>query len=196
MHTIGVYLQVGFQHIVSLEAADHILFLLVLAAIYRGRDWRTALGVISAFTVGHSITLALAATHTVLFPTRVIEFLIPVTIAATGIENLWHRHRTTTGRVWIRPLLAGLFGLVHGAGFAGYLESLFLQDITLPLLGFNMGIELGQIVVLAAAALTFGAIDSLLRHWPRIRDPFQARLVAVSALISVSASAMALERWP
>lgn len=188
----------------AIDAADHILFLLVLAAIYRSRDWRAALWVVSAFTVGHSITLALAVTHLLTLPSNVVEFLIPVTIVATGIENLILRERAAVGRhARHRPLLAGLFGLVHGAGFAGYLQSLFVENMTVPLFGFNVGIELGQIVVLAAAALMFWMVDEALTRLVRSpnasawwRDAYQTRLVSVSALIVVVAGAWAVERVP
>ena len=83
MSELAAFAQLGFRHIVSIEAMDHILFLLALAAIYRPRDWRDALWVVTSFTVGHSITLALAVTGVVTLPTALIEFLIPVTIVAT-----------------------------------------------------------------------------------------------------------------
>ena len=107
------------------------------------------LWVITAFTVGHSITLALAVTGTLRLPTALIEFLIPVTIVATGLENILvrRRERAPLGGGY-RPVFAGVFGLVHGAGFANYLQSLFVGSIVVPLLGFNVGIELGQLVVL------------------------------------------------
>ena len=87
------FVQLGVRHILDIEAVDHILFLVALAAIYRPRDWRASLWVVSAFTVGHSITLALAVTGVVRFPGRVIEFLIPVTIVATGgLATLFDKH--------------------------------------------------------------------------------------------------------
>ncbi len=194
------FFQIGFHHIVAWDAADHILFLLVLAAIYRGRDWRAALAVISAFTIGHSITLLLAVTDVLVLPTKLVEFLIPVTIVATGIENLLMRDRAARGTgAKHRPIFAGLFGLVHGAGFAGYLKSLFLEHIAMPLLGFNIGIEAGQIVVLLAAAAVFLVVDSMLRTLPKRRgwpDAFQLRLITVSAAITIVASGWAVERFP
>jgi hypothetical protein len=200
MSELWAFLQVGFHHIVALDAADHILFLLVLAAIYRGRDWRSALWVISAFTVGHSITLALAVTNVLVVPARLVEFLIPVTIVLTGIENLILRERAATGSgAQHRPVFAGVFGLVHGAGFAGYLKSLFVEHIAVPLFGFNVGIELGQIVVLLAAAALFLAIDKAIVLVPRRArrvDPFHLRLVGVSALVTIIAAGWAWDRWP
>lgn len=194
------FLQIGFRHIVAWDAADHVLFLLALAAIYRGRDWRAALAVISAFTIGHSVTLVLAVTDVLVVPSRVVEFLIPVTIVATGAENLWMRDRAARGAgSRHRPVFAGVFGLVHGAGFAGYLKSLFVSQIALPLLGFNVGIEAGQIVVLAVAAIVFMAVDGSLRRVAtasRPVDAFQMRLVGVSAVVTLVASGWAIQRFP
>ena len=200
MSEFWAFLQIGFQHIVAWDAADHILFLLVLAAIYRGRDWRAALMVISAFTIGHSITLLLAVTDVLVLPTRLVEFLIPVTIVATGIENLLMRDRVAHGTgAKHRPVFAGVFGLVHGAGFAGYLKSLFVAQIALPLLGFNIGIEVGQIVVLLLSAIAFLLVDGVLHRLPvrkRVPDAFQLRLVSVSAVITAVATGWAWERYP
>lgn len=200
MSEFFAFFQVGFHHIVAIDAADHILFLLVLAAIYRARDWRSALWVISAFTVGHSITLALAVTDLLVVPARIIEFLIPVTIVLTGIENLILRERAAHGRgARHRPVFAGVFGLVHGAGFAGYLKSLFVERIAVPLLGFNIGIEVGQMVVLVAAAALFWVADRAIAKIPsraRRAEPFRVRLVAVSLLVTLVATGWAWERWP
>ena len=195
--------QLGVRHILDVQAFDHILFLLALAEIYRFRDSRDArdvLWVVSAFTVGHSITLALAVTGAVNLPSRVVEFLIPVTILITGIENVVMSDRARApwhGRY--RPVLAGGFGLVHGAGFAAYLKALFVEQIAVPLLGFNLGIEVGQLVVLAAAAAALTLLDAVIgatratsSHWPALR----LRTVSVSLLIVVVAAHWAVERSP
>ena len=196
MSELATFFQVGFRHIVSVDAMDHVLFLLVLAAVYRARDWRHALWVVSAFTVGHSITLALAVTGAVRLPTAVIEFLIPITIVATCVGNLVVTDRAHAPRVArYRPLFAGVFGLVHGAGFASYLRDLFVDRIALPLLGFNLGIEAGQIVVLLAAAGAFALVDAGLRAAP-VRTPLRLRVVMVSSCVAVVASVWAAQRSP
>jgi HupE / UreJ protein len=193
------FVQLGFKHITDFGAMDHILFLLALAAIYRPRDWRKALWVVTAFTVGHSITLGLAVTGAITLPMALIEFLIPVTIVATCIENIlvadrerapWH------GRY--RPVFAGVFGLVHGAGFANYLRDLFADRIALPLFGFNMGIEVGQVAVLAISALILVAGDKLIAVVRRasIESALRLRVVAVSSLVLVVAARWAVERNP
>lgn len=198
MSDLVAFLGLGFHHITDLAALDHLLFLLALAALYRGRDWRDAVWVVSAFTAGHSITLAMAVSGAVALPTRLIEFLIPLTIVATGLDNIVARRRVATP--WARrrrPALALLFGLVHGAGFANYLRSLFDGSIAWPLLGFNLGIEAGQMVVLAAAGLALAALDrTLLMVSPAGRPVQRLRTVAVSAVVVAVSAGMAAERLP
>jgi len=181
-------------------AMDHILFLLALAAIYRPRDWRSAAWVVTAFTIGHSVTLVLAVTGILTFPSAVVEFLIPVTILITGLENIAVRDRGHA--IWggrYRPVFAGLFGLVHGAGFANYLKALFVDHIAVPLFGFNVGIELGQIVVLAWAGVVLVAIDHVLARTRLVnpsRSVLRLRAVAVSAVVTAVAASWAVERSP
>jgi hypothetical protein len=196
------FVQLGVRHILNVEAVDHILFLVALAAIYRLRDWRSALYVVSAFTVGHSVTLALAVTNVLRFPGPVIEFLIPVTIVATAVENVVRGRRgatATNGGGRLRAVLAGAFGLVHGAGFANYLRDVFVDRVALPLFGFNVGIELGQLVVLlasfAALALVDRALATARRGASRVAV-LQWRIVSVSAVVGVVAARWAVERAP
>lgn len=194
------FARLGVRHILDLEAMDHVLFLVALAAIYRFRDLRAVLWVVTAFTLGHSLTLALAVTDALELPSALVEFLIPVTIVLTGIENVMVSERARApwdGRY--RPVFAGVFGLVHGAGFATYLKALFVQRIAVPLLGFNLGIEAGQLVALAAVAICLGLIDACIGasrlargRWPVVR----VRAVAVSLVVIVVATQWAAERTP
>ena len=199
MSELGVFVTLGFRHIVDLEALDHILFLVALAAIYRVRDWRDALWVVSAFTVGHSVTLALAVTGALVLSPRLVEFLIPLTIVATCAENLVVREQRRIGwRGGYRPVFAAVFGLVHGAGFASYLRSLFVDRIALPLFGFNVGIELGQVVVLVLGAVALAALDRLLALAATRRGAsvLRWRVIAVSAAVALIAARWAVERSP
>jgi hypothetical protein len=198
------FISLGFGHITTAGAMDHILFLLVLAAIYRWQEWRQALVVITAFTAGHSITLALAVLRPALLPDPgIVEFLIPLTIVATGIENLVTRGRVE-GRVHSgrRTLLAGAFGLVHGAGFAGYLSEIFPGSIATPLLGFNIGIEIGQAVVLAFSFAFLAALDSGMQFiaarspLPAPRSGFRFRVAVVSVPVALVGAVWAAERAP
>ncbi len=199
MSELQTFLALGFRHITDLEARDHIVFLFALAAIYRPRDWRDSLWVITAFTVGHSATLALAVTGALALPTALIEFLIPVTIVATCIENLAVRDRARAPwRSRYRPVFAAVFGLVHGAGFANYLRSLFVDPIAVPLFGFNLGIELGQLAVLVVAAAVLALLDRVigLVAWPRTPTSLRLRIVAVSSVVALVAARWAVERSP
>lgn len=194
------FVQLGFRHIVNAEAMDHILFLVALAAIYRFRDAKRVLWVITAFTVGHSITLGLAVTGLLHVPSAIIEFLIPVTIVATGVENLLVRDAApgAFGRRY-RPVFAGIFGLVHGAGFASYLQAMFVEKVAVPLFGFNVGIEAGQIVVLIAIAVALAALDRAIaaaRGSKQGWEPLRLRVVGVSAVVVAVGSVWAFQRRP
>lgn len=189
MSDLAGFLVLGFRHITDPAALDHLLFLFALAAIYHGRNWRNLIWVATAFTVGHSLTLALAVTDALIISPPLVEFLIPVTIVVTGVENLLVRDqgsRPLRGRY--RPVLAAVFGLVHGSGFANYLKSLFDGSVAVPLLGFNLGIELGQLVVLAGAGIVLAGLDQVLGH--------RLRVVTVSAGVILVALRMAAERTP
>lgn len=198
MSELLTYLHLGFHHVASPAALDHILFLLALAAVYRPRDWRESLWVLTAFTLGHSLTLALVVTRVVELPARWIEFLIPVTIVLTCLANLLSVGESTPAPGRKRAAYAVLFGLVHGAGFAEYLRAMFLEQITVPLLGFNFGIEAGQIVVLTIAASVLWGADRLLGSFAT-REPgagFRRRVIVVSLVAGLMASGMALARLP
>lgn len=193
------FVQLGFRHITDPRGLDHVLFLLALAAIYRPGDWRPVLRVITAFTIGHSITLALAVTGVLNLPTPLIEFLIPITIVATAVENIVVRDRRALGKGYHRPVFAALFGLVHGAGFANYLRSLFVDDVAVPLLGFNVGLEIGQIAVLLLTFAAFAALDAAIVRvrLPRLTaSPLRVRVLAVSSLVATVAAVWAAERSP
>jgi len=194
------FMQLGIRHIVDLGAMDHILFLLALAAIYRLADWREVIRVVTAFTLGHSITLAAAVFDFLPLSGRVVEFLIPLTIVATCLENILVRHRERAlWRGHYRPVFATVFGLVHGAGFGGYLKSLFLDRVAVPLFGFNVGIEIGQLAVLTLAFAVIVIADVAIRQMSGARSriaPLRVRVVTLSIVIMVVAARWAVERAP
>lgn len=143
----------GFQHISDLRAYDHMLFIITLCAVYRLEDWRKILVLITAFTVGHSVTLALSALGVLSVPSDLVEFLIPVTILLTSLHNVssFSKRKIMSRNVNLNYLLALFFGLIHGMGFANYFRGLFgeMKDILWPLFSFNVGIELGQLLIVA-----------------------------------------------
>ncbi len=155
MHSIDMYINLGFQHISDLAGYDHILFLLALCAVYSIDQWRRLFILVTAFTVGHSITLALSSFGWVVIPSHIIEFLIPVTILITAIRNVAappsDQLTDDQGNMTGHYLVALCFGFIHGMGFSNYFRALMMDSssITIPLLGFNLGIEIGQILVVS-----------------------------------------------
>jgi hypothetical protein len=145
-HGFASFVAEGMAHIAS--GLDHVLFLvtLLLVAVWH-RDGALAetLRLVTAFTVAHSITLGLAASGAIDPPSRWVESLIALTVLLAALDNL---RPFVPGPRW---LMVGLFGLVHGVGFAGPLKDLGLRgaELVLPLLGFNLGVELGQLGVVA-----------------------------------------------
>ena len=155
MTSFELYFKLGLQHILDLQGYDHILFIISLCAVYVARDWVKILLLVTAWTVGHSLTLALATFEIVQIRSEVIEFLIPVTIAFTALLTLIKPKPNSGKGIQLNYLLALLFGLIHGLGFSNYLRSLLGKEATIwpPLLAFNVGLEVGQIVIVAAFLL-------------------------------------------
>ena len=157
MSTFKVYFGLGYDHIISILGYDHIIFVVSLAAIYLLRDWKKVLILITAFTIGHSITLALSTLDVVYIDPSYIEFFIPVTIFITAFANLFKSERSlkSVNKIQLNYVFALVFGLIHGLGFSNYLKSLIGKsgNIVEELLAFNLGLELGQIVIVLSFLL-------------------------------------------
>lgn len=148
------YLELGFDHISDLNGYDHILFIIALCAVFSIADWKKILILITAFTIGHSITLALASLHIINVSAPLIELLIPITILLTALQNFWYKPNPE--RKWnLNYFLALFFGFIHGMGFSSFFSSLLGKeaDIVLPLFAFNVGVELGQLCIVACIIL-------------------------------------------
>ena len=143
-----IYLELGFDHILDLNAYDHILFVMTLCVIYAVSQWKEILFLVTAFTIGHTITLALSTLGIVKISGTIIEYLIPVTIILTAIYNVF-KVKAENHKITLHYTLASFFGLIHGLGFSNYLKALLgsEEDLIVPLLAFNIGVELGQIVI-------------------------------------------------
>jgi hypothetical protein len=169
MTDFEIYLPLGFQHITDIQGYDHILFIIALCAIYRLKDWKKVALLVTAFTIGHSITLALATLNFITYSTKLIELLIPVTIVLTCILNFFHKSAEYTLDVekpsFFRYPVALTFGLIHGMGFSNYLRSLLgtEQSIWQPLLSFNIGLELGQLVIVVIVLIISSLMLDILR---------------------------------
>jgi HupE / UreJ protein len=169
MSDFEIYLPLGFQHITDLKGYDHILFVVALCAIYRLKDWKKIALLVTAFTIGHSITLALATLNLITYSTKLIELLIPVTIVLTCIINFFHKSAEYSLDVekpsFFRYPVAMAFGFIHGMGFSNYLRSLLgsEQSIWQPLLAFNIGLELGQLVIVIIVLIISSLLLDVLR---------------------------------
>lgn len=147
MNDMLFYINIGWSHIMSWNALDHLLFLLALIAMYEFNNWKQVLILVTAFTIGHSLTLLLSVLDIVRFPNNWVEFLIPCTIIITTILNFYIKNLNKNFN--INYTFAFLFGLIHGMGFANTIRFILASDqqIGTGLLGFNIGLEAGQIVV-------------------------------------------------
>jgi hypothetical protein len=193
MTTFGLYLSLGIDHIADFAGYDHILFLMALCAVYSLKQWAKVLILVTAFTLGHTLTLALATLDLIRIPTDLIEFLIPLTIIATGLWNIIQRSdQTDRASHRFKYAMALFFGLIHGLGFSNYLRSLLgtEKDLLMPLFSFNLGLELGQIMIVGAVLLVSFMLVNVLgmkrREW---------NLLLSGAAIGVSLI-LCVERWP
>ncbi|MDG2342184.1 MAG: HupE/UreJ family protein [Cytophagales bacterium] len=151
MEEFKTWFSVGFDHILNIQALDHILFVLALVVIYKPTRIKQIVLLITAFTVGHSITLIISALELISYDQKIIEFAIPLTIVITSINNIISRKQDQSKSVGINYFIALIFGLIHGLGFANYLKALlFKGNIILELFSFNVGIEVAQLVVVSA----------------------------------------------
>jgi len=191
MGDFRIFFELGWEHIISTDALDHQLFIAALAAIYLLRDWKQVLILVTAFTIGHSLTLALSILDVVRFPVNWVEFLIPVTIVITALSNLTQK-KFTPRSIRINYFLALFFGLIHGMGFANSIREMMAsgEGIGWSLLGFNLGLEAGQIVVVLLLLFLAHVVVNIIRinrrEW----------VIFLSAAVFALALQQALERIP
>lgn len=191
MSDFGFYFKMGWQHIISADALDHQLFILALACVYTSRDIKRVLILVTAFTIGHSLTLALSVYDVIRFSSKWVEFLIPCTIFVTALNNIFQLNSTAKSAK-INYYLALCFGLIHGMGFANAIRIMLAKDQTigLGLFGFNVGLEAGQIfvvaIILAVGILFLNVIKIKRRDW----------ILFLSAGVFALSLKMALERLP
>ena len=188
MPDFSLYFSLGLEHILDWRGYDHILFVAALCGVYLWVDWRRVLVLVTAFTIGHSLTLALSAFNLLRLPANWIEFFIPLTILATAIANLIQKQKQNV--LWAYPM-ALCFGLIHGMGFSNYLKSLLGTDTSIitQLLAFNLGLECGQLIIvitiLALAQLMVKQFKIVQRKW----------IIFLSAVVLGLALQMCTERF-
>ncbi|MFY8003339.1 MAG: HupE/UreJ family protein [Chitinophagaceae bacterium] len=192
MNQFKLYLELGFQHISDINGIDHMLFIAALCLKYNWKQWKTLLWLVTAFTVGHSLTLALSVWNVVDIPVKYIEFLIPVTILATALTNVLAVKEKKQNRWSLIYFFTLFFGLIHGLGFSNYLKSLLGKEtsILLPLGAFNIGLEIGQLFIVLALLI----ISSITLGIFRIQK--QSYFTWISGGISFLAIEMIIQRFP
>ncbi len=168
------YLQLGWNHIISYTALDHISFVITLCALFTISEWRKILTLVTAFTIGHSVTLALSALNYLPFSSKWVEILIPLTIIVTAIRNILQRNSTKNVSTFDKKLIsyyvtALLFGFIHGMGFASSFKMMtgLDQSIVTQLLAFNCGLELGQILIVLTMVGILYLFTKYLKTKPR-----------------------------
>lgn len=193
MSTFQLYLQLGIEHIADLKGYDHILFLVALCAVYQIKHWKKILILITAFTLGHTTTLAIATFDLIRAPSNWVEFLIPVTIFITSLGNIFQQKAEgSKGILWMKYGLALFFGLIHGLGFSNYLHAMLSEEKSIagPLFSFNLGIEAGQLMIVAGFLILGIIAMNIFKAKPR-----EWNLVFSGAAFGVSLILM-IERFP
>lgn len=172
MHPFEFYLKLGFEHISNFAGYDHMLFLIVLCAVYKIQQWKSILILVTAFTIGHSFTLILVSLDLFSISSRLIKFLIPLTIFITAFYNIISFKSFNNNLKMRRNYLVALFfGFIHGMDFSNYFKALIMDSssIIVPLMGFNLGIEIGQLmivfIIVSLAFIFLNVIGIKHREW-------------------------------
>ena len=160
-----LYFKMGLNHVLDFSAYDHILFLIVLAVVFNFNQWKKVLWLVTLFTIGHSVTLALSAYGILKVNMDLIEFLIPLTIFITGVVNVLTAKKSTSGKENINLIFAVFFGLIHGLGFSNYFKMMIgkEEDKLFPLLEFALGIEAAQIIIVLGILIVGTILQNFFR---------------------------------
>lgn len=166
---IGHYIQLGIDHILDPEGLDHLYFIVSFCLMYTIKDLRRIAALITAFTVGHSITLGLAVLDKIYVDAELIEWLIPITILISCLHNYWMLSRKEDApepKGYLTYIMIVFFGLIHGLGFSNFLSAMLFDgdSIVAPLLGFNLGIEIAQLIIVVVALLLLSLNERFLKN--------------------------------
>jgi uncharacterized membrane protein YfcA len=190
MSDFWLYFKLGLEHVLDWKAYDHILFLIALSATYTFVSWKRLLVLVSLFTVGHSISLLLANYEVVSVSSRVIEFLIPLSILIAALYNLFTaKNKKADNKLGVISIITIFFGLIHGFGFAAYYKMINIDGGILPLLEFALGVEASQIIIVTLVLVATFIFQSVFhinkRDW----------ILVVSSIVIGFVIPMLIENW-
>lgn len=171
MSEFMLYLQIGLHHVLDIKAYDHVLFLAALVIPYHFKDWKKIITLVSVFTLGHTLALLLAVFGWVKINVDLVEFLIPITILATAVYNLFNAGKGGgKSNLTVAIFITLFFGVIHGLGFSNYFNSILAgsaSDKILPLLEFALGIELAQLAVVLSVLILSFLVQTFVRNSKR-----------------------------
>lgn len=185
MNDFWIWFSTGFQHILDWNGYDHILYVVALCVLFSAKEWKRLLVLITAFTIGHSLTLAMSALDIIVVKQSIIEAMIPLTIMSTCIINILYRKKSESSKNNINYNLnytiALIFGFIHGMGFSYLLKSMLgkEENTVFPLLSFNLGLEFGQVIIVISMLL----ISVFLTRFTRIKKRDEVLVVSLLVLL-------------
>lgn len=183
------FVLLGLTHITDFEGYDHMLFLLALCGVYGLKNWKLVLALITVFTLGHSSTILLGGMSIVRVNSAIIEWLIPITIAITALWNFFSKKDKTS--VVPKLALCLIIGFIHGLGFSGFVRMFVAEDeVVSGLLSFNLGVEVGQVLVVTAIL----GLHHVAVKWIRIPQKFWIWVISGFAL--VISLVLTIQNWP
>jgi hypothetical protein len=183
MNDAQIWFTTGIEHILDLNGYDHILFIVLLVLAYPVTEWKKLMWLITAFTLGHSLTLALSVTNVVKVPQQYTELLIILTIISTAVYLLF-TSKNPAKRGSVIYLIICCFGLIHGLGFSYLLKAMLgsSESILIPLLMFNVGLEVGQIVVVVLMVVVLLVIG---KYAGSIERPLKISCISIILAVSL-----------
>ena len=171
MSDFWIYFQIGLRHVLDINAYDHVLFLIALTVPYAFKEWKRVLLLVTVFTVGHTLALMMSVYELVIITESPIEALIPITILATAVFNLFTAGKAAKKEAMgVTAFITLFFGIIHGLGFSNYFKTILAgnaSDKMLPLLEFALGIEAAQVIVVLGVLILSYVMQSIFRFSKR-----------------------------
>ena len=171
MTEFWIYFKIGLHHVLDIRAYDHLLFLIAMTVPYAFKDWKRILILVSLFTIGHTIALILSVFGVIIIKVNLIEFMIPITIFATALFNLFTSGKSSKNEsISFIGFVTLFFGIIHGLGFSNYFKTILSgapQSKLLPLGEFALGIEAAQLIVVFIVLVISYIIQTIFRFSKR-----------------------------